>query len=47
MNFIVVLTEDNTYEAVVLTPVKVADFQVVVDLEGSFNVCIFVAKDVS
>ena len=49
---IVVVTADNTYEAVVLTPdvitPEVADFQLVVDVgdfEWSFDVCIFVAKD--
>ena len=50
MDVIVVVTEDNTYEAVVLTPVEVADFEIVVevgDFEGPFDVCIFVAEDVS
>ena len=50
VDVIVVVTEDNTYEAVVLTPVEVADFEIVVevgDFEGPFDVCIFVAEDVS
>ena len=50
VNVVVVLMEDNTYEAVVLTPVEVADFEIVVevgDFEGPFDVCIFVAEDVS